>query len=252
MFAIENGFKNINNQEYPNIRNIHYDELKDVQGNVGTFITETEYEGVDADSSFKLNNGVYIYKAFYNPRVALRFYKDFADYAYTFHNDEKIVSKLQEKQDRVKLTKFPTGIITIGNKVVGQEIPYYEDHRTLLKTFRQKGYKQIPTHYYIEILKILKELYQANIVYSDTHAKNFMISMIDDTIKLIDFDSSYLSFDENSDYLYKAMITNLKNMIMKLNRLSDIKFSQNFTDTQTLEEIEESVLENQEKILKKA
>ena len=52
----------------------------------------------DMDESY----GVYIYKSFYDDRKALRIYKDFADYKYTCHKDDKLIFELQSRQNIIR------------------------------------------------------------------------------------------------------------------------------------------------------
>lgn len=126
------GYINQNGAKFENIRNIHFDCKGDLVGNLGIFKVETQYEpNAFITSSFKMHEGVYIYQTDYDFKKALRIYKDFADYQYTFHDDYKLISILQDRQSFVTLTDFPTGIVTIENKVIGQEIPYYDQYITL-------------------------------------------------------------------------------------------------------------------------
>lgn len=232
------------------VRNLSYDSVDELTANAGTFIRLPESEA-NVDTSSPLTSGVYLYKTHYNPSVALRLYKDFITPEYTGHLDHRVVSKLQEKQKLVTLTDFPTGIVTIRDNVVGQEIPYYEDYDTIYRFFHNRKLTKLPTHYYIEILKILKELYSADIVYSDIHTKNLLVNRINETIKLIDFEYSLVGFDDKKKYLYMPMIYNLKSFLLRLSAIYDIEFDEDFDKAKTLEQIEECVLEKHEKLLKR-
>ena len=250
MFRIDPTYTSENGILYNNVRNIHFDTLDEAKKGLGTYITQTKPVGLDLDLFDELTYGIYLYKSSYDPKVALRVYRDFYHYKYSGNIDERMVSKLQDRQKFVKLTEFPTGVVTIENKVIGQEVPYYENYNTLRNVFNEKQHKKIPTYYYIEILKILKELYAADIVYSDIHGRNFILSAVDETMKLIDFDDGYVKFDEDKKYHYTSMISNLKYLINKLNEMSQITFKDNFDKTQTLEEVEESILEHHQKLIK--
>ncbi|MBQ7140031.1 MAG: hypothetical protein IJO32_00845 [Bacilli bacterium] len=245
MHIIENGYKNHDGIYYDNIRNVHYDKKNDTINNLGLCVNQTEYKENDPFApSFSDELGVYIYKSYYDKNKALRLYKDYGNYKFVFHNDEKLISELQRRQKNIKLTDFPTGIISIEDYTVGQEIVYYENFNTLLNVIKNKDIKDNIFDIYLEMLKILKELYINGIVYSDIHYKNFMVdSKL--TIKLIDFEPRYVKFDENSKYLYETMIRNLKNTINSINLLYNIKFNNNFNNTTTLEQVEESIMEKQ-------
>lgn len=230
-----------------NIRNIHYESLEKTRFNFGTFVAESKpgkLDSIDDDL-----DGIFLYKSTYSSKKALRIYKDYMHYKYVGHSDYKIVSELQLRQKNIKLTEFPTGIVTIENSVIGQEAPYYEDYNTIRKTFENDTIKVNPIQSYIKILKILKELFKEGIVYRDIHSNNFLYRIIDEDIKLIDFERFQVSFNEGRGCNYQSMIDNLKYMIKLLNSFKGIEFNYGFKKTQTLEEIEESILENQ-KILK--
>lgn len=251
MFKINQNFINEKARIFNNIRNIHFDTLDEAKVGLGTYITETKSSNIEADYyDDEVASGVYIYKSKYDPKVALRVYRDFYHYKYSGNRDEIMISELQNRQKDVKLTEFPTGVVTIENKVIGQEVPFYENYNTLLSFFKKNMYKKIPTHYYIEVLKIIKELYSVGIGYSDIHGKNLLVNNIDETIKLIDFDDAYVRFDENKKYNHESMISNFRWLISDLNEICNISFDESFNKVQTLEEIEESILENQYKLLK--
>ena len=52
-----------------------------------------------------------------------------------------------------------------------------------------------------------------DIIYLDIHAKNFMIDIATETIKLIDFDSQYVRTENTKNIHYESMMTNLKNIL---------------------------------------
>lgn len=237
MNNIKNGFTNIYGMKFDNIRDIHFDKKSDLMNNLGTFVAETDNSFSD-DSA---NNGVYIYQTYYDKNTALRIYKEFADYGFNGNRDDRLISELQRRQKDIKLTRFPTGVVTVENRIIGQEIPYYQNYITLSHV--NTKIKKEPTYFYLKILEILKEMYDNGIVYSDTHGKNFMVDITNLSVKLIDFDYTYMAFDSNCKYLYKNMINNLKDMLIKLNKLYEIEFSNDFKTTQTLEEINECVKE---------
>lgn len=242
MYVVKNEYIDTKENKFENIKNIHFPTFKDVAGNLGTFITETKYEN-NCFSSYSYNqeDGVYIYRTNYNPKKALRIYKDIADYKFTSHDDAELVRDLLKVQKDVKLTEFPTGIVTVENKVVGQEIVLYDNFVTIREKFKNKELKKNPVQCYIEMLEILKELYNVGVVYSDLHAKNFLISEIDETIKLIDFDRRYTQTESSKFDLRKSMISNLKAMLSKLNDCYDLSFGPDYKNAETLDEIEECV-----------
>ena len=247
---IKNSYLNKRNENY-NIRNINFENQEDLKKNSGKFICESNHnDGIWFDSDFDLRNGVYLYKAKYDETKALRVYKDTLgvcnDFKFTAYDDYKIVSELLDRQKHIKLTDFPTGIVTIENYVIGQEIPFYENANNLSQIIHLKTQKEI-IEYYINIINILEELNNNGIVYSDVHAKNFMINSCNNILKLIDFESKYLSIDNNKKDLYVYMISNLKNMINRINEKSNINFRLN--DEETLDELKKEIIKKSKKIM---
>lgn len=245
MYKIKKGFINVNGKEYSNIRNISFDNIKELNGNLGIFKVETFCSNNDLfGSSFNQQNGVYIYQTYYDKSKALRIYKDFADYRYIFYDDDKLISILQERQKDVVLTNFPTGIVSIENKIIGQEIPYYENSVTLLEYVLNNQNNLDIKYIYISILNILKELVNNGIIYKDIHSKNFMIDQASKAIKLIDFESRFIDIDPVEKSSYEGMIRNLISLLSTFNRYLKVDFKTNFSNTSTLSDIEESILEN--------
>ena len=236
------GYINSKGEYFENIRNIKFKDERPLL--FGNFYTQNKKQGSSLTfSDMDDCDGVYIYKSYYDEKTALRIYKDFLIYKYIHHDDEEIVSKLQKRQKNIKLTQFPTGVVTLENVIIGQEIPLYENHQDIIDCFKDKVLIKKPTHYYTEILKILRELYNNGIVYSDVHGRNFLVSNIDNTIKLIDFEKYRISFDDDNKYYYPTMINNLKSMFYDLNAFYNIEFSDDFKKAKTLEEIDECVKE---------
>lgn len=246
---IKNEFK-IERNEIINIRNINFESLDDFRENLGESICISHRED---HSNFSLEeDGSYIYRSKYDFTKALKIYKDINFYKYTSHSDYKIVSRLQQKQANVKLSKFPTGILTIEDYVIGQEIPFYENSVTLHDHFVSGNLKKRSTQFYLDILKILKELCNEGIIYKDVHRRNFVVNKATEILNIIDFDDAFLNFD-NSTTSYIAMLRNLKSCIITgLNLTSYSEYSyeidKQFNDAHTLEEIDQILLETDNKL----
>lgn len=245
MYNIKKGFVNSKGKEYKSIKNIHFDSTSDLYGNIGSFVCSSKEPTSDG-----IENGVHIYLDKNNPKLARRIYADYMNYKYTAYNDDELVNLLEKRQKNILLTNFPTGIITIENKVIGQEIPYYGNSETLLFHFEQKNLTKIPTEIYLEILKILRELLDNGILYKDVHSKNFLIDKDSNVINLIDFDKFLMEFDDDIKYNYSTMIENIKfYLIEKLNKIVGLNF-ENYKKATNLDELEESIKEEDYKIKK--
>lgn len=240
MYNIKENFINTNCEKI-DIRNIHFYTKNDLNSNLGIFITETKHEkgGMFYSESEELIDGVYIYKTYYDDLKALRIYKDWFNYKHNPRTQEaKLVTELKKRQPYVKLTEFPTGIVTLEHSVIGQEIPLYEDYKNLIDIVKIKDDKEILKYYY-EMIKVLKELNAVDIIYTDCHAKNFLINEKNNDIKLIDFEPDDISLKKDL-YSYKKMINILKENINRINKIKNIPLKLDKEDT--LENIEETIL----------
>lgn len=244
MYEIKTSYTNKKGETY-NIRDIHFEKFSDLAKGHGGFICESNAS--DSSSIFVKPYKVYIFKSLHDSKKVFRIYDDYADYKFSSHEDDKLISKLQEKQKNIKLTKFPTGVITIENKIIGQEIPFYHNAMTLTKLFKENLYDVFPTEIYLKVLKILKELYKNGILYCDIHSNNFLIQ--NGKIKLIDFEEKYIAIDEWYKDTEKNALTNLKEMLKVLNMLSGT-IMLDLDKTTNLDEIEECVIAKDIKLKK--
>lgn len=231
-----------------NIRNIQFKKESGKILNFGKFLKEKNCCLAD-DLSGRI--GTMLYQANYDSKKALRIYPDCSDIPFggTCHKDDKFVNSLLLKQNKIKLTEFPTGIVTLDNYVIGQEIPYYEDYETIKSLFERNGLSQLPTYYYLKMYMIIKELYDNGIIYSDTHGENFLIKEND--IKLIDFDENEVSIDDNKKYLNDVALSHIKSMYKNLSNILAFQLNENFFKTNNIKEIGESLEEMHHELIKK-
>lgn len=201
---------------YPNISEVAYTS-SNIFGNLGTLVNETNREINDnfKRSSMDLNDeGVYIYKSSFDPNIALRIYKCFYDPSFNGYQDEKLISKLQNFQERVKRTSFPLGVVTLDGKIIGQKIPYYETSSQLYQIKEEVTLKEL-LELYRKCLIILSELHSKGIAYIDIHAKNFLV---DDSlnVQLIDFEPDLVKFDDKN-----ALAKSLYNFYKMINLINE-------------------------------
>lgn len=183
---------------YKNVREVIYTR-KEMVYNLGEYITQTSREVSDffkEDSLDFDDDGFYIYKSLYDENKGLRVYKRFNEYKFNGDRDEILISKLQERQAKIKLTEFPTGVLTREGYIFGQEMPFYENYETLFNFKDNIDSIFQLVEIYKKCLKILEELCKNDIYYTDVHSKNFMVN--NDDIKLIDFEYSRVKFDDPS------------------------------------------------------
>ena len=246
---VNEGFINIFGQKFDNVREIAF-KKNELYGNLGKYVTETIYEeNMLVNLSGIKTDGVYIYRSNFDPFVAYRIYKCYADYGYNGEQDDKLIQELSLKKENIKLAQFPMGVVTLEGRIIGQEIPFFPYDITLFELFSR--YKNLDViKIYKAVLDVLNELYQNGIAYLDNHAKNFMINPLllnDSKIDIIDFDYKRVVFDDYSPVFRKQLLENYRCMIIKLNQLQQIETTilktDDFDDTfSQLDEVEERLV----------
>jgi len=222
-----------------NIRDVHLYDISEIE-NIGKLVKVTGYKSKFFDGS---NLGVSIFQSHYDANKGFKIYNDFANYRFFSHYDQDFINELQKKQKNIKLTEFPTGVVTIQNKVVGQEIAFYDNHEELTNCIGKVDIINI----YLKIIEILKELKENDIFYTDINSSNFMIDLENMIVRLIDFDKYSVAIeDTKNNYYYYSMLENLKNMIKIINQTYKLSFD-GFDKLNSLNQIEEYVYEKQYK-----
>lgn len=246
---IGNTFTNIKGQTFENVREIAF-KKDELFGNLGKFVAESKHEvskfGCDLYDS---HPGVYIYQTYENPNIAYRIYKEFAEYNFNGYGDDKLIQRLSEKQKDILMTQFPTGVITLEKRIIGQEIPFYPTSITLLD-YINKNMNLNPFGLYMKILQILYELFENGITYLDIHPKNFMIDLLSLNINIIDFDLHYIQFDDRT--MLQRQLNNYKRMINVLNEiLNIIGITGNFIEVSNYDECFEQLNEMSKRLKKR-
>ena len=208
---IKEGFTDNKGNHYPNIREIAYEQGKTF-GSFGTLIGESGIKDFDNDETL---DGVYAFRSHIDPSKVYRIYKDFLTPNFNYEADAKFISELQKYNKDVKLSEFPTGVVTEGGRIIGHEVPFV-DGITLKEYSENNKNEIIPTKIYIQILDILRELYINKIYYLDIHERNFMIK--DGIVKLIDFDNFFVRIGNITVSDKRLMFDYLKMMLEELNK----------------------------------
>lgn len=215
MAVLHENYINEIGKKYKGVKELAFTK-DNIFGNVGKFISETEYEHSDYFVSEE-ESGVYIYQDFNKSNIAYRIYKEFADYNFNGYKDDVLISKLQKRQSNIHLTKAPFGVVTLDGKIIGQIIYFFENYITLYEFSMEKSREINYIKLYIKMLTILKELYDNGILYLDIHAKNFMINS-HNKINLIDFEHANVVFDDFSKHHIERFFQSFNNMIQILNK----------------------------------
>lgn len=218
---ISDTFTNIKGQTFTNVREIAY-KKGELYGNLGKFVAETHY---DPSLFFEddLEMGVYIYQTYNNPNLAYRIYKTFAEYKFNGYDDDILIQKLIERSGDVSLVNFPTGVVTLDGRIIGQEVPFYPNSTVLSTIDINMLIDNNPVDIYKKILAILKELSDNGIAYLDIHANNFMVNLLSmQKVDIIDFDLRFFEFDEESKLKIEEQLFNYRKMIDTLNKKFNI------------------------------
>jgi len=220
--SVDTSFTNINGQTFDKVREIPF--TKEQLIHIGKYITSSKHEPTDFfDEDYDLNSGVHIYQSLIDPKKAYRIYKEFAEPNFNGYSDDVLIQNLQERQPNISKTTFPFGVVTLDGRIIGQEIPYFDNSINVLE-YINKCLINDPIKLYKELLEIICELYKNGITYVDVHPRNFMIGLEDKKINLIDFELSNIKFDSSSslkDSLnnYRQTINYINQKLNLLNRL---------------------------------
>lgn len=227
---INDSYVNPNGVYFSHVREIAY-KKGELIGNLGVLVAETGYEKDDFIGNYGMTlEGSYIYQTYNNPNIAYKIYKEFADYGFNGYKDDVLIQKLQSVKSNIDLTKFPTGVVTLDGRIIGQEIPYYDNAITLLD-YVKKASVDNRINAYIKILKILQELFKNGILYLDIHPKNFMVNADNDNINLIDFDSDFICFDTDDKHMMDNIFKNFMMMIEYLEDDMNMNFNLDYIET---------------------
>lgn len=132
------------------------------------------------------------------------------------YNIEEMVSGLVLRQDNIKLTDFPVGVVSCKKRCVGQVIRLYKNYYPLKDIVNNDNINIL----YDKVIAIIEELLNNGIMYSDIHENNFLVNNNLD-VKLIDFESSCVSFNNISPNDKIFCYSKIKSMFDKLNTLNE-------------------------------
>lgn len=191
-----------------------------------------------------------------NPAAASLFYEFIPDdsliikYFQTEIDELKLYNMLErfiEKKDKIKNIDLPTAYYKEGNSIKGLIVPYYKNGISLYQLARTGDLSTLQKYYhhddevihnlYIlcqDILNKLEELVDNGILYYDSNLSNFIV--VDNTIKIIDFDYKYLEYNITKETL-KTVLRGFEQLFYELNKkfkLEDlcIYYPKKFSDMQ--------------------
>ena len=253
--AIHDHYEDTQGRIY-NIRDIEYPHTQK-KCYFGKFITATEDEQIDSFSSEP--TGMLIYQDEENPNIGYRIYKGIFWGAKKFYftdgcSDPRIIEELQKRQSTVKLTEFPTGVVSVCRQVIGQEMPFYHNADTL-KEFAKKikddpNKVNLLTKAYISTFTAINELILNEVFHGDLHTSNIMVDRNDSSmINLIDFSPIYTSFGKLTSSKLDTYQTDFANIVNIANEFAGIDYElEKMSSDRPVEEAIEKVLKMEYKL----
>lgn len=176
--------------------------------NIDNYIIDTNFS-FDEDKIFFKDNNTIIYDI--GNELGFKIERSLFDKTRQSYNIEKMVSELSSRQDKIKLTDLPTGVVSRKKKCIGQVIKLYKDYVPLYEIANNNNIEIL----YNKIINIIDELLDNGILYLDIHENNFLVNDNLD-VKLIDFESSSVIFDRISTNDKIECYKKVKDMFKKL------------------------------------
>ena len=202
---------------------------------------------------------MFIYQDDKNPNIGYRIYRGIFWGANKFYFNEgcldpKMIQELQKRQSSVKLTQFPTGVVSVCKQVIGQEMPFYPNADTL-KEFAEKiknepNKVELMTKAYISTFTTIDELIANEIFHGDLHTSNIMVDRNDPSrVNLIDFSPVYTSFGKLASHQLDTYQNDFANIVNVANEFAGINYElEKMSSDKPVEEAIEKVLKMERKL----
>ncbi len=161
--------------------------------------------------------------------------KDCTVYPYFFncYRNLKLLKKLNKKQKDIDNIDFPVAYYKSEDKLKGIVIPYYKDAVSLTKLISFYSFDDLKNYYnhdndeinnlislLLEILELLKSMYDKGVFYLDIHSGNFLI--YDNGVKVIDFEPGHVFFRDKNWHL-KIILNNYSLLVDRIRRKYNFK-----------------------------
>ena len=181
------------------------------------------------DESYQLNDRVPYYDNYDGIKSLFFKFTSTDDYIIKYH-----LEKLNKKEVYQMLFKiyhiggntftnvdFPIGYYKENSKIKGLIIPNYANSismkeallNDILDRYYYKSDDKKENIYLLlnDILKILEDLYNNGIIYTDVNPGNFII--YHNEVKIIDFDPKYIFYEDADCYYLKALLLNYMDLV---------------------------------------
>ena len=130
----------------------------------------------------------------------------------------EMLSKLVDKQKDVPNVDFPIGYFRRNLKLAGLIIRYYQSGMSCDRIFENQDIEELSKYYYHDddnihnlflllddVLDLVYEMFENGVYYFDLNAGNLIL--IDNRVKIIDFDPRFVKFDDKDNRLEIIMAT---------------------------------------------
>lgn len=209
MYIVNNSFTNMYGQTFHNVNQLEIGDKKNLPS-LGKIVCESHNDSKEYEDVIV---GVYIYQDNNDKSKAYRIYKSFVEPDFNGFFDDGLIENLLERKACTNYCDFPTGVVTLKGKIIGQQIPFHKNAKTLDTLTKEKENISDVLNAYKQVLQIIRDLYLNKVIYFDIHSNNFMMNMSDKSVKIIDFDSYFIRFDiKHNDYL-KQILSKYNNMV---------------------------------------
>lgn len=181
-------------------------------------------------------------------------------FAPLFFNKTRIKKMLKDfyLHNNLKSIDLPLAYFKENNKLTGIVVPYYNHSvsiKKIINTEDVKELKKIYNHsksdYYniivlcLEILDIIKTMYDEEMIYLDIHPGNFLL--YNNQVKLVDFEPGYVFFTNKKEKYYDKIINGylyLINLIFRKFKLDNFEIYKG----DSFDKVKEDIMKLEKKI----
>ena len=151
---------------------------------------------------------------------------------------KKILRNFMERQDNFIDIDFPVAYYVNKGKIGGTVVPNYKNSNSIkvltnvyqfenLKNFYQHEDDEFRNliHLCLEILRLIREMFDGDIVYTDINSGNFLV--YNNSVKVVDFEPDYVHFTKNKNRYLKLLLSNynlLVNYILRHYKFYDLPY----------------------------
>lgn len=140
------------------------------------------------------------------------------------YQNKKLLKNFKINQNKFNDIDFPIGYMLEKKKLKGMIVPYYKQSLSVKELTNLYKFEDLKKYYLhdendvhnliemcLEILKLIKHMYDENIIYVDIGAGNFLV--YNNSIKIVDFEPGRVYFKEKKKR-YLSMLLSYYNILV--------------------------------------